>query len=241
VSATRGWLVFVTCVAGCRQIFGIGEAQPASDAASDGVEIDAASCVTFDAPASADVVLLSAVPNQGHGSDSISNIGVTLPSEGLFRFDVPAFDPTLHLASLRLTVPFATSSTFCGATPTCQPCAPIAASGSFAVEYATSAWDEATACFNEPMALGSWAIAGAKGLTDRSAAVGTAAYQAATTLVIELDPTLVPAWTQNQQLSVVVTAVVAAVTVAPQKQYATIDGACNPTQAPVVLRFTVCK
>ena len=230
---------------GCDVVFGLAYVAPL-DAAPDAPVFDAppdgAICLAFVMSADADAELISTGGSvtQGHGNEAILNIGVGIQSQGLWRFVTPQVPPGAQVTSLTLRVPFVASARACGSLNQCGPCAAVDASGHYDVAFARSDWDEATACYDFPAIGRTWETAGATGAMDRGPIAGSAAYTAATDLVVDLDPAMATSWIAAHDLSIIVSPSNGAVAIVPQKQFAATDSACGPTQAVASLTMTVC-
>jgi hypothetical protein len=235
-------VVLAVVLAGCDMVWSVRHLPDARPDAPAPDAVDAPDCVMFDQVVQADVILYSTTQDQGHGGEAVINIGVAQSSEGLQRFSVPAIPAGYQPSSVTLTETFATNASACSAS--CGSCAPLQKPGTFDVEWATSAWNEAKACYMKPDDAKTWQTLGAKGGNDRSASVGSGVFTPGTPLVIALDPTALVAWEQSGQISVILTPRDdGGQIVIPQKDYTSLSNQpiCPPVPDPVSMRVTACR
>ena len=175
------------------------------------------------------MILFANTPSMGHPTEGIINAGVAVQSQGLIRYLAPNLTAGQHIAQVTFTAPYVPSSHSCGTPVLCGTCASIASSGRIDIEYATSQWDEGTACYAKPNTSTSWQLAGAMGAMDRSASVGGTQYTKGTDMTIALDPDALTPWIQGGRVSLIVTPSVGAVAIIPQRDFGVIDAACSST------------
>jgi hypothetical protein len=236
-------LVVALC-GGCQVVLGLKSWTPspdATDAPPPDAPPDSETCISNVQVAEADVALISAAGtprDQGHGLEGILNVGVSVPEEALIRFFAPALATGQYIKDITFHGPFVTKASECA--PGCGSCVAIAHDGTFSVAFATSSWDELSACYNRPSTMGTWQVVGALGAMDRGPVVGTAMYVHATELSVPLDASQVAPWLQDGKLSVIVTGSAGGVTILPQVQYSSFDP-CVMAQMPVRLEYRVCQ
>jgi hypothetical protein len=232
-------LLLLALVPGCDVVFGIGavrDAGPDAPDAPDAAAIDAGICRVIDRQVSADVILYSTNPTQGHQFEEIMNVGVAQSAESLQRFPMPALESGEQYTAVRLVETYVAKSNACGAS--CGSCDNLDLAGPFHVAYATSTWNETYACYSFRDNGTAWAVPGAMAANERSLPLATSDYAARADLAFDLPITELADWAESGQISVILGGTGGGQIVVPQKDY---GPACAPPPEPVHMQFTVCR
>jgi len=134
------------------------------DGAADGT----CTVLSLSALAEADTILSSTSPDFVFGTLPLANVGSSIGSVGLFRFDVTALPTSAAITSARVELTFAAQSSGCASS--CGSCQSVEHAGNFALFYLRSDWVESQASWNRPATGLAWGAAGAsQSAVDRSA------------------------------------------------------------------------
>ncbi len=231
----RGWLLAVSCLTGCADVFGLTREDLPLDAAIDVPVIDAPECtlakVTL--PLVEDAEIIAQTPTQGHGLEPILNIGV---AEALLKFDTTNLPPSTR--KLTLVLPMVQVANDCGVP--CGSCILIDRPGTIRAAFLRSDWAEATASYNLRSTGMPWLVVGANGASDRGPIQGAGPFVVATPFSMTFPATGIDAWVapSAKRLSVVVSPFDGAVIIV--RQHHAWAQPCTPVAEPPTLIADPC-
>ena len=243
----RAWWLAVTVLAcgGCDRVYGLSrDAGPDAELDAppvDGPELDApppCALPVIDLPLLEDAQMNSGQPTQGHGTESLLNLGVGGVGEVILKFDATALPATgVHRFVLR--IPAVTMAKECGSAGACGPCSALDRPGKLGVAFLRSDWAEATANYNLRSTGNPWQVSGAAGMLDRAPMPTIATYLGAGEAMVTFSADGLDAWLTEApaRLSVVVSPFQGIVEVLRQHEW---NEACPPTPIVPTLVADLC-